>query len=175
MERVLVLIKPDGVEKNIIGKVTAIFEEAGLKVVGMKMLKASGDVVQNHYTDDESWLLSVGKKAKQSYAEKGVEVKESEKEIGMRIRGALVKEITRGPIVAIVFEGTAATEAARKIAGSTEPRRADPSTIRGRFSTDSYEAADREGRPVRNIVHVSENKDIAEKEIAVWFKDTELF
>ena len=77
---------------------------AGMKVTALKMLKAGNDQVSKHYTDDESWLLSVGKKTKQSYIDKGIEVKESEREIGMRVRSFLVNELTRSPIVAIVLE-----------------------------------------------------------------------
>jgi nucleoside-diphosphate kinase len=175
MERVLVLIKPDGVERAIIGKVISVFEDTGLKVVGMKMLKATSDIIQKHYTDDENWLLSVGSKTKKSYAEKGIEVKESEREIGLRIRSQLISEISKNSIVAIVFEGNSAIEIGRKLAGVTEPRKADPSTIRGKYSSDSYELADKEKRPLRNIVHVSENAEIAKDEIKVWFKENELF
>lgn len=175
MERVLVLIKPDGVERALIGRVTAIFEEAGLKVVGLKMLKAQKSIIERHYTDDEEWLLSVGKKSKQSYFEKGIKVQKTEREIGMEIRQRLIKEISKSPIVAMVLEGNAAAEASRKMAGGTEPKKADPSTIRGKFSTDSYGLADAEKRPIRNIVHVSENAEIAENEIKIWFKEDELF
>ena len=132
------------------------------------------DQVSKHYTDDESWLLSVGKKTKQSYLDKGIEVKESEREIGMRVRSFLVNELTRSPIVAMVLEGNAAAEVARKIAGGTEPKKADPYTIRGRYSNDSYALADKKQRSVRNIVHVSEDSTIAEKEIKVWFTDKEI-
>ncbi len=175
MDRALVLVKPDGVERALIGSVIKRFEDAGLKVVGIKMLKPTEDVVGRHYTDDKEWLLSVGKKAKQSAIEKGQDVKETEMEIGQRIRSLLVRELTKGVVVAFVLEGNACAEAARKIAGGTEPRKADPSTIRGAYSTDSYALADAKKRPVRNIVHVSENAEIGEKEIKVWFKESELF
>ena len=171
----LVLVKPDGVERALIGAVIGRFESAGLKVIGIKMLKATGEQVARHYTDDESWLVSVGTKTKKAYASKGIEVKESEREIGIRIRSLLMKELVRGPIVAMALQGNAATEVARKIAGATEPKSADPSTIRGAYASDTYALADSNGRPVRNIVHVSENAELSEKELAVWFSDDELF
>ncbi|MDE1822913.1 MAG: nucleoside-diphosphate kinase [Candidatus Micrarchaeota archaeon] len=174
MERTLILVKPDGVERALIGKVISKYEDAGLKVIGVKMLKPKKETVEKHYADDETWLLSVGRKAKQSYVEKGMKVDETEREIGMRIRSLLMKEITRGPIVAIVFEGNSASEVARKIGGGTEPRKADPSSIRGMYASDSYDLADASKRPVRNILHISENKEIAEKEIKIWFSDSEL-
>lgn len=175
MDRALVLVKPDGVERALIGAVIKRFEDSGLKVVGLKMVKPTEAVVGSHYTDDKEWLLSVGKKAKQSAKEKGSKSDDTEMDIGRRIRSLLIKELTHGVVVAFVLEGNSAAEAARKIAGGTEPKSADPSSIRGAYSTDSYSMADRKKRPVRNIVHVSENGEIAEKEIKIWFNDSELF
>jgi nucleoside-diphosphate kinase len=173
-ERTLVLIKPDGVERAIIGKIITKFEDAGLKVVGMKLLKADEETVGKHYVYDEKWLFSVGEKTKKSMREKGVEMKETELEIGKRVRNFLMKDLTRSPIVALVLEGYYTTEVARKIAGATQPKTAEPSSIRGMYASDNYELADALKRPVRNVVHVSESKEIAEKEITLWFKDSEL-
>lgn len=173
-ERTLVLIKPDGVERAIIGKVITKFEDAGLKVAAMKMVSASEETVGKHYVYDEAWLFSVGAKTKKSMKEKGVEMSETELEIGKRVRNFLIKELTRSPIVALVLDGFSTTEVARKIAGATQPKTADPSSIRGMFSSDTYELADILKRSVRNVVHVSETKEIAEKEIKVWFKDSEI-
>ena len=159
----------------LIGKVIARFEEAGLKVVGMKMLQPSAKQTGEHYAEDKEWLLSVGKKLKKSNEEKGIPTKETEMEIGMRVRSLLMKELSSTPVVAIVFEGNSANEVARKIAGATEPRKADPSTIRGSLSTDTYGAADAASRPVRNLVHVSEDKKAADREIKVWFSASELY
>ncbi len=174
MEKALVLIKPDGVERALIGKVIGRFEETGLKVIAIKMLFPTEKQTGTHYAEDKEWLLSVGKKAKQSNLEKGIPTTETEMEIGMRIRSLLIKELTKSPIVAIVLEGNAANDVARKLAGATEPRKADPSTIRGSLSTDTYGMADAAKRPVRNIVHVSENKEAAEREIKIWFEEKEL-
>ena len=92
----------------------------------------------------------------------------------MRIRQMLIKGLTDGPIVAFVLEGNSAAEVSRKIAGGTEPRKADPSSIRGMYASDSYSLADSKKRPVRNLVHVSENAAIAESEIKIWFSEKEL-
>ena len=175
MERALVVIKPDGIEKELVGKVIAKFEESGLKVVGLKMISASSFLVGNHYAENEEWLLSVGKNAKAADAKRGIVTKETEREIGMRIRSYLMKELTRLPVVAIALEGPDANKNARKIAGSTEPKSADPSTIRGMYSTDTYILADKEKRSIRNIVHVSDSPESAAREIKVWFKDSELY
>ncbi|MEM0201403.1 MAG: nucleoside-diphosphate kinase [Candidatus Micrarchaeaceae archaeon] len=174
MERALVLIKPDGVERALIGKVIHRFEEIGLKVVALKMILAKEKQAGLHYAEDQDWLISVGKKANQSNLEKGIPVTEKDIDIGIRIRSHLIKELTRSPIVAIILEGNAANDVSRKIAGATEPRKADPSTIRGSMSNDTYGAADAGKRPIRNIVHVSENKEAANREIAVWFTNSEI-
>ncbi|MDE1860566.1 MAG: nucleoside-diphosphate kinase [Candidatus Micrarchaeota archaeon] len=174
MERVLVVIKPDGMERALIGRIISKFEDAGLKVVALKLLKAKKELVEKHYVADEDWFMSVGRKAKASAAEKGEKISETEREIGVRVRNALIRELTRMPIVAFVLEGNAAVDVARKIAGSTEPRKADPSTIRGMYASDSYALADIKKRSVRNVVHVSESPEIAEKEIRVWFTEAEV-
>ena len=173
MERVLVVMKPDGIERGLTGAVLKTFEECGLKLVAIKMLKADQTLVGKHYVEDKDWMLSVGKKTKQSALEKGVEMKETEMEIGQRVRQALIRELTRTPVVAFVLEGNAAAEIARKIIGATEPRKADPASIRGKYASDSYGLADGKKRSVRNVVHISEEAKVAEKEIKVWFKDSE--
>lgn len=174
MERTLVLVKPDGVRRAIVGEVMTRFEHAGLKVVGLKMLVPTKEQVSRHYTDDNSWLESVGKKTIGAYKEKGLEVKESPVEVGKRIRGWLMESITSGPVIAMVLEGNEAIAAVRKLCGSTAPIAADPSTIRGMFSTDSYGLADEKKRVIRNIIHASDARDTAEREIAIWFGKGEL-
>jgi nucleoside-diphosphate kinase len=174
MERVLVLIKPDGMERRLGGRIISRFEDAGLKIVGLKILKAEEAKTRKHYFKADEWLNEKGKMQREDLLKKGVKAKETDKELGLKIIDSLVKEIMRMPIIAIVFEGNAAAEVARKIAGSTEPRKADPSTIRGAYSSDSYALAASKNRAVRNLVHVSEPQD-AENEIRIWFKDSEIY
>ncbi len=173
-ERTLVLIKPDGVERALIGKIISAFEDAGLRIIAMKMIKATKEQVEQHYAADEKWLKSVGEKSLQSKKERGEEVNEDPIKIGMRIRDWLVDYLTEGPIVAMVVAGNNAIEVVRKIVGSTQPIKADPSTIRGKFASDSYDLADSQKRSVRNLVHASEDKENAEREIKVWFKEEEI-
>ena len=174
IERTLVLIKPDGVYRQLTGRVLTMFEESGLKIVGMKLLKPKKEVVEKHYAADEKWMISVGTKTKQSYQEKGVKVDKTELEIGQEVRNELLSYLTGKPTIALVLEGNDAIYAVRKIIGGTEPRKADPSSIRGKFGTDSYEKADSEHRAVKNIVHASEDKENAEREIYIWFEKDEL-
>lgn len=174
IERTLVLIKPDGVYRALIGKVLSTFEEAGLKVIGLKMVQPDEDMAAKHYIADEEWMKSVGKKTKETYREKGQELKESEIEIGQRVRNNLLKYLTSGPVAAIALEGNSAIFVVRKLIGATEPRKADPSSIRGRFALDSYDMGDTQNRAVRNIVHASEDEKTAKRELSLWFSDEDL-
>jgi nucleoside-diphosphate kinase len=174
IERTLVLVKPDGVYRALIGKVISTFEDAGLKVIGIKMVQPDEDIAGKHYVADEEWLLSIGRKTKESYREKGQEIKETEMEIGQRVRNSLLKYLTSGPVAAIVLEGNSSIYIVRKLIGATEPRKADPYSIRGRFGADSYDMGDAKNRSIRNVVHASEDEKSAKREIALWFKNEEL-
>jgi nucleoside-diphosphate kinase len=174
MERTLVLVKPDGVYRALIGRIISRFEDAGLKIVAIKMVKPDAERVGNHYASDEEWLMSTGSRTKKAYLAQGKEVEESEMEIGHRTRGKLLRSLTGNPVVAMVIEGNDAVYIVRKIAGATEPRTADPSSIRGSMSSDSYELSDAADRSVRNLVHASGSVKEAEREITVWFDKGEI-
>ncbi len=173
-EKTLVLVKPDGVQRAIIGRIITTFEDAGMKVVALKMVHPAKELVSRHYAADNEWMESVGRKTIASFKAKGAEMGESPLQIGERIRGWLLEYLTEAPVVAMVVEGNEAISMVRKFAGATSPASADPSTIRGRYSTDSYQNADPKGRPVRNIIHASEDKKSADREIAIWFKHNEI-
>ncbi|RMF55159.1 nucleoside-diphosphate kinase [Candidatus Woesearchaeota archaeon] len=174
IERTLVLIKPDGVQRGLVGEIISRFERCGLKIVGMKMVFADEKLAGDHYAADEAWMISVGKKQKESYAKKGIEVKETELELGSKVRDYLIKYISMSPIIALVIEGHNAIAHVRKIVGPTSPHDAQPGTIRGDFSFDSYQLADSSKRPIQNLIHASENRKEAEREINVWFTDKEI-
>ncbi len=173
-EKTLVLVKPDGVYRALVGKIISRFEDAGLKIVAIKMLKPSKELVGQHYADDKEWLESVGKKTKGSYEEKGINVDETPLQIGQRIRKQLIDYLTSGPVIAMAIEGPDAISVVRKITGGTEPRKADPFTIRGMYSTDSYALADSLKRPVKNLIHASEDAKTAERELNLWFRKDEI-
>ena len=175
MERTLVLIKPEGVKRGISGAILKKFEQAGLKIVAIKMLTTTKEQLERHYTDDPAWLEEVGNKSIKSYEERGVKLKETAPEIGKRVRKGLMDALASGPVIAFVLEGNEAVAATRKLVGATSPAKADPSSIRGKYSTDSYALADQKGRPVRTIVHASDSPETASKEIAIWFKKSEIF
>ncbi|MGC8651948.1 MAG: nucleoside-diphosphate kinase [Candidatus Micrarchaeia archaeon] len=173
IKRALVLVKPDGVFRALVGKAISTLEEAGLKVIALKMVRPDRDLAAKHYVADEEWLTSVGRNTKLSYEERGIKVAETEIEIGKKVHQMLLDYLTSGPVVAIVVEGNEAPFIARKLLGPTEPRKADPSTFRGRYSSDSYDLADSRHHPVKNLVHISDEK-VADREIHVWFKDSEI-
>jgi nucleoside-diphosphate kinase len=174
MERTLVLVKPEGVKRALIGKVIGRFEDTGLKVTALKMLLPNRDIASRHYPLDEEWYTNAWKNTKKGYDEKGLEFKETPLQLGERVRSWLIESLTSGPVVAMVVAGNDAIASVRKIAGATAPNRADPYSIRGMYSTDSYDLSDTRRRVVRNIVHASDSVPTAEREIKVWFTDNEI-
>lgn len=174
-ERTLVVIKPDGIQRTLIGEIIKRFERTGFKMVAMKMFVPTAEHIEKHYSIDPDWKKSVGEKAIASYKKKGVTPPSSDPiAVGNRVIDGLKKYITSGPVVAIVWQGAHVVEIVRKITGSTEPRTSDVGTIRGDFVLDSYEMADIDGRAVRNLVHASGSVKEAEMEIKHWFTKEEL-
>lgn len=163
MERTLIILKPDAVNQNLIGEIIRRYENIGLKVVALKMMKPSRALLEKHYPDDKEFLISLGKKAEQS----GVNVKDY-LEAGKQIREWLINFMSN-KVVAMILESKNAVEKARKITGYTDPSKAEKGTIRGDLSNDSIEKAMKEKRVVHNLVHASGNKNEAEKEITLWF------
>ncbi len=174
-ERTLVVIKPDGVQRTLIGEIIGRFEKLGLKLVGMKMLIPTAEFVEKHYTLDPEWRRITGEKTIKSYISKGQKPpSEDPLEITAKILEALKKYLTSGPVVAMVWQGAHSTELVRKIVGGTEPRSSDVGTIRGDYVLDSYVMADTDGRAVRNLIHASGSSKESEAEIKHWFKKEEL-
>lgn len=173
MERTLVLIKPDGMEKRLAGTILATFEKQGLKLVGIKMLKAKNKLLSQHYPD--SMAQTLGEKTRSSYLKKGKEFPHDPTEFGVKILKRLRKFMGSAPVIAMVIEGDNAVARVREIIGGTEPITAGEGTIRQIHSDDSYEKANNENRPIKNIVHASGTIEEAEREIKIWFKDKEIF
>ncbi len=150
IEKTLVLLKPDAVQRGLIGKVISRFEDAGLKIIGLKMVQADEARALEHYDEDLA------------------------RRRGEHIRKYNVDFLTSGPVVAMVIEGVNAIENIRKMCGTTEPKSSPPGTIRGDFSHVSYGHCDDKKMVTRNIIHASEDKKFAEKEIKIWFKPEEI-
>lgn len=173
IERTLVLIKPDGVQRGLVGKMITRFEDAGLKIVGMKMIQVDPKLAKKHYK--EEIIPVVGKKTKKDWDAYGVKYKETIEEIGKMIVDGTRKFIMSSPVVAMVIEGLHAVEIVRKIVGPTGPKDAAPGTIRGDFSHLSLGYASIKKRGAANLIHASNNVKEAKKEIKLWFSKKEIY
>ncbi|PIT89248.1 MAG: nucleoside-diphosphate kinase [Candidatus Levybacteria bacterium CG10_big_fil_rev_8_21_14_0_10_36_7] len=174
-EKTLVVIKPDGVQRSLIGEIIKRYERAGLKLVGVKMITPNPEFIEKHYTVDPEWRKVTGEKTIESYKKKGVQPpSEDPLEITGVILKNLKKYLSSGPVIAMVWQGVHAVKIARKITGGTEPLTSDVGTIRGDFVLDSYQLSDTDGRAVRNLIHTSGSTEDAEKEIDLWFDKNEV-
>jgi len=174
-ERTLVIIKPDGVQRSLIGEIIKRYERTGLKLVGLKFLIPDEEIIRKHYLVDPEWPRKVGEKSMAVYAKKGEKSPfKTPIECGEAVLDRLVKYLSAGPVVAMVWQGNQAVGVVRKITGGTEPLTSDVGTIRGDLTLDSYPIADASERSVRNLIHASGNVEEAKKEIAIWFKADEL-
>ncbi len=175
IERTLAIVKPDGVQRGLVGEIVHRFERAGLKIVAMKMVWAKPELVGQHYTADEEYLKSVGEKALGAARDRGQELSETALEIGTRVRESNMRYIATGPVVAFILEGNTAVQTVRNIIGGTNPLTADIGTIRGDLTIDDFVQADKESRSVRNLMHASGDVSEAEREIKLWFTDQEIY
>lgn len=174
-ERTLVIIKPDGVQRTLIGEIISRYERAGLKLVGMKMMVPSKEQVKAHYLLDPNWRKNVGEKSIAAYEKKGITPPSTDPiAVGDMVVEKLQGYLTSGPVVAMVWQGAHVVEIIRKITGGTEPRSTDVGTIRGDFVVDSYQMADTDNRAIRNLIHASGSVEEADSEIKHWFSETEL-
>lgn len=176
IERTLVLIKPDGVQRCISGRILSRFEDAGLKVVAMKMIWADEKIAKEHYPLDEEWAKKLFEKTSAAYSKESKQMPYKDyKEMGKSIQEKLIDFIKEGPVIAMVLEAPHAIELVRKMIGSTEPRSASPGTIRADFaSLESYAYSDARGRACRNLIHASDSPDNAKREISLWFSPKEI-
>lgn len=135
-ERTFLMIKPDGVQRGLVGPIIQRFEQRGYKLVGMKLMHVDQTLASAHYDSLKDRPFFPG----------------------------LVEFITSSPVVAMVWEGNGVVAAARQMMGKTNPLDADPGTIRGDLATDIG----------RNIIHGSDALETAQREIDLWFNDSEL-
>mgnify|MGYP000856589437 CR=1 FL=1 len=170
-ENCLILLKPDCIRKRLIGKVISMIEDSFLDITSIKLVIPSKEQIEKHYPDKTEWLRELGTKKIESYKKRGLVCDTDPESIGRMVRNELIEYLSGKPMVAIIVFGDNSIYHMRKLAGSTEPINAEPSTIRGKFSTDSFELADFYGRPLENIIHVSDSKKSAEEEIKIWFPE----
>lgn len=173
-ERSLVLLKPDTVQRSLVGEVIKRFEQTGLKISAMKMIVATEEQLLTHYNKTDEWYERKGKGIVEELTAQGKEITKEPIEYGKDIIRTIVHYMTAAPVVAMILEGNKAVSVVTKIVGTTEPSTSDVGTIRGDYTVDSYAHATFENRAVRNLVHQSESPEEAEREIAIWFKDEEI-
>ena len=174
-EKTLVMIKPDGIQRSLVGEIIQRLERVGLKLVALKMLVPTEEQIEQHYTLDPEWRRITGEKTIKSYKDKGLEPpSEDPLAITAVILKNLIKYMSSGPIIAMIWQGAHAVKIVRKLVGSTEPLSSDVGTIRGDFVLDSYQLSDVDGRSVRNLIHASGSPTEAENEINHWFNQKEL-
>jgi len=178
-QRTLVLVKPDGVKRGLVGEVLKRVERRGLKLIAVKMVQVDRTHLEKHFPSDPEWMARLGDKGLKTFAEYNLDPKEhmgtdDRVEIGRRVKESLFEYMISGPIVAMVVEGLHAIDMVRKLAGNTLPVFAEMGTVRGDFSVDSPAVANIEGRAIHNIMHASETPEEAENEIDLWFRPEEI-
>ncbi len=173
-ERSFIIIKPDGVQRGLIGEIVGRFERTGLKTVGMKMINATEDQCWTHYNKDDAWFISKGERTIEDRTKNDLPIEKEAIDYGKEIIEQLVVFMTASPVVVMVVEGNNAVDVVTKLVGGTEPTTADIGTIRGDLTLDSYNIAGLDGRAVRNLIHCSESPEEAERETAIWFDASEL-
>lgn len=173
-ERTLIIIKHDAVARGLVGKVIDRFEKVGLKMVDCKMALPSEEMAKQHYDNGEEWRKMLGVKTLETFQEFGLDAKEAlgtddPAKLGQDVFDQLVKYLSSGPAVVMVWEGVGAIAVARKLVGKTTPAMADVGTLRGDFTHDSQMIAPFKGRALQNLLHASGTKEEADREIALWF------
>lgn len=180
MEQTLVVLKPDAVQRGLVGQIITRFEHVGLKIVAAKTMMVTREHADQHYpASRREFIEGMGGKTVENYQKLGIDLKkefgnEDPHKIGLVIREWLVSMITEGPVFAMVLEGPHAVELVRKLVGHTLPLMSAPGTIRGDYSYDSSYLANTRRRPIKNLVHASGNLDEAKFEVGLWFKSEEI-
>ncbi|MEN9338317.1 MAG: hypothetical protein RI945_42 [Candidatus Parcubacteria bacterium] len=177
-EKTFVILKPDSVQRGLIGDIIKRFEKIGLKIVAMKMAVATEEQCLKHYNKDDVWYKRIGTKIIENRTAQGQVVDKDAIAYGKDVIGRVIEYITCSPIVLIALEGNNAQALVKRLVGVTEPATADTGTIRGDYAIDSYYMADTDGsRAIRNLVHCTDpadGEDAAEREIGVWFREEEI-
>lgn len=153
IERTLIVLKPDTIQRGIVGEIITRFERAGLKIVGMKMVRPDEEHFHQHY-EGISKLIS---------------------RWGEEIYNITLSQLTEGPVIAMVIEGIEAVEHVRKMVGKTDPKDSLPGTIRGDYTHITRGYTNPRGTTLPNILHASGDASEAAQEIELWFNPDELY
>jgi nucleoside-diphosphate kinase len=173
-ERTFVILKPDTVQRSLVGEVIKRFERTGLKFVAMKMFVPAKEQLLTHYHKDDAWFLKKGNRIIEDLQNQGLPVDKDAMAYGRSIIDTIVDYMTAAPVIGMILEGNQSVAVVTKLVGTTEPSTSDVGTIRGDYTVDSYGHSSYENRAVRNLIHCSESPEEAEREIKVWFTDEEI-
>lgn len=179
MERTFLMVKPDGVQRRLVGEVIKRIEAAGLKIVALKMIHPSKELIEKSYPDSDEWFKQAGERSIRTHIENNMDIKDTfgtkdAIEIGKKIKEWIVRFMTSSPVVAMVAEGNRAVDNVRRLVGETDPSKALPGTIRGDTSIDNIILGNLSKRPAVNVVHSAGDLEEAENAIKLWFKDEEI-
>ncbi|HUB93965.1 MAG TPA: nucleoside-diphosphate kinase [Verrucomicrobiae bacterium] len=153
MERTLIILKPDTIQRGLVGEIITRFERAGIKIVAMKMVAPDEEHFHKHY-EGISNLIS---------------------RWGEDIYYVTLSQMTEAPVIAMVLEGIEVVAHVRKMVGTTDPKDSAPGTIRGDYTHITRSYSNPRGSTLPNLLHASGNPEEAEQEIALWFKDDEIY
>ncbi len=173
-ERTFIIIKPDGVQRGLVGDIIHRIERTGLKLVTINLVNADEERLWKHYDKDDEWFARKGAGIVENREKSGMSIDKEAVEYGKDIIRALVKFMTSGPVVMMVVEGNKSVAVVKKLVGETEPATSDVGTIRGDLTIDSYEIATIDDRAVRNLIHCSDAPEEANREIALWLSDDQV-
>lgn len=173
-ERTFVILKPDAIQRSLMGEIVSRFERTGLKFTAFKFFVPDEEDLLRHYNKDDAWFEKKGKNIVNDLEAQGRSVEKPALEYGKDIIRTIIQYMQQGPVLALVLEGNQSVAVVKKLVGETEPATSDVGTIRGDFTVDSYAHSTYENRAVRNLIHCSDSPEEAEREIALWFKEDEI-
>ena len=177
-ERTFVILKPDAVQRGLVGEIIKRFERIGLKIVAMKMMQADENLIFKHYNKDDAWYERKGKGIIENRTKLGKSIDKEPIEYGKDIIRKMVHYMAACPVVCLVIEGNQAQAVVKRLVGATEPTTADTGTIRGDYALDSFFMCDvDDSRGMRNLIHCTDPADGEQayfNEIKVWFTENEI-
>ncbi len=173
-EQTLVIVKPDGIQRSLMGEILMRIERTGLKFVAVKFLLPKADQCWTHYNKDDEWFMKKGTRIVDDRTAQGLPIEKEAKEYGKDIIQSNVDFFTSGPVLAVVIEGNQSVAIVKKLVGGTEPTTSDVGTIRGDLTVDSYALSSIDNRAVRNLIHCSDSPEEAEREIPIWFAPADI-
>lgn len=173
IEKTLIIIKNHSIKRRIVGRIIQKFEDVGLNIFAIKMLKPTKEQAKRHYIDNKDWKIKIGERVLDKYKNKKDLLKifktDKPSEIGNYIYKWSIDQLCKSEVIVMILKGPNAVEKVKAITGSSDPSDADLSTIRGSFSSDSILTSNKSKRALFNVIHRSTDTKDAKREIKVWF------